>query len=421
MRRPILFLFVLLSFLPVLVAGYALEDVPPELVQHYLAQRITDDGIPLVTPETQEYLLDPSSRAEAQAVIDSYQNDSSAANTVRLLGRNDVLTVMIALNASCNLTGVPEIAITQEITTENYRFLVMTLPKPLLIPLLQNDCVYKFAEGATKEAFYTYAQRILEEERRNDSLSLNWAATSDGLESYQAVLDDLDASWDKSKGKHSPLQQFVTPKESSVISQAGEKTPEQIFDIAIAWPWVSDPRLWTTADRWLKPAEFLEITSRDAANPFPGRVSNDCEEHANTLVSLLRASGVSAKDVRVAIGDVRFEDGTTGGHAWVELRIDDTWTVLDSTLGPFYDDATNQTVERSGVSFDYWKYHEFPITKAWAYYNDEYFLDLRTDKAPGSWDEKAGTLFEKQMNEGLETPAWERFLLFLSRIAAKFL
>lgn len=66
------------------------------------------------------------------------------------------------------------------------------------------------------------------------------------------------------------------------------------------------------------PHEFLSVTPNYPSNPLKGNAVSDCEEQANTLVSLLRAEGVSADKVRAVVGKVKSRDGE-GGHAWVEL------------------------------------------------------------------------------------------------------
>jgi hypothetical protein len=48
----------------------------------------------------------------------------------------------------------------------------------------------------------------------------------------------------------------------------------------------------------------------------------------------------------------------------------------------------------------------FPIIDVWAYYNDEFFLDLEVDKAPKQWDDRPGDLLEKQLKRGLFTSIW---------------
>lgn len=113
---------------------------------------------------------------------------------------------------------------------------------------------------------------------------------------------------------------------------------------------------------------------------------SDCSEQANTLTSLLRASGVPAEKVRVVLGNVRFGD-QVGGHAWVQIFQDGVWVDLDPTSGPYWDDEKRQLVQGSGLAWDYFKFFPFPVIETWVYYNDKYFYDLETKQGnpPLTW------------------------------------
>ena len=71
--------------------------------------------------------------------------------------------------------------------------------------------------------------------------------------------------------------------------------------------WVSERTLNDVIEKWLTPHEFLVDTPDYPTNPVPGRVASDCSEQANTLVSVLRAIGVSPDKVRVVLGEVNFD------------------------------------------------------------------------------------------------------------------
>lgn len=192
-------------------------------------------------------------------------------------------------------------------------------------------------------------------------------------------------------GVVSPYQLYVTPDEASVQTFSSKfDNNENLYLAAANWTWVSDPTLNNELDKWLMPNEFLTQTPTYATNPLPGKIVSDCSEQANTLASALRASGVPATDVRVALGQVNF-DGEVGGHAWVELKQGDNWIILDATSGPYYDDETQQLVNQTPIPFDYFLYHEFPVIERWYYYNDQYFKDLGSGagNAPTTWAAQA--------------------------------
>jgi len=205
-------------------------------------------------------------------------------------------------------------------------------------------------------------------------------------------------------GVVSPYQLYVTPDEASVQTFSSKfNNDENLYLVAANWTWVSDPTLNGVPDKWLMPNEFLTQTPTYATNPLPNKIVSDCSEQANTLASALRASGVPATDVRVALGQVNF-DGEVGGHAWVELKQGNNWIVLDATSGPYYDDETQQLVNQTPIPFDYFLYHEFPVIERWYYYNDQYFKDLSSGagNAPTTWAAQAtyneSPVFQKEIN-----------------------
>lgn len=136
----------------------------------------------------------------------------------------------------------------------------------------------------------------------------------------------------------SPWQKYVTPFDSEVRKLANETVNiEQAYVTAVEWLWVSDATLHGMTEKWIMPHEFLATTPYYPTNPVPGKIASDCEEQAYTLVSLLRAMGISAKNVRVVVGKVNF-DGEIGGHAWVEIYENGKWFSLEATSGPYWDD-----------------------------------------------------------------------------------
>ena len=185
----------------------------------------------------------------------------------------------------------------------------------------------------------------------------------------------------------SPYQRYVTP-EAPAIQALATITPDagDAYQKAVNWTWVSDQVLHGTQEKWLYPQEFLTETPTKATNPVRPKPASDCESQAYTLVSLLRSMGAPPEDVRVAIGKVRFGD-QEGGHAWVEVYVDNRWMALEATSGPYWDEGTGQLVQREGFPYDYFGSHSYPSTEVWAYFNDAYFYNASTGEgnAPPHW------------------------------------
>ena len=104
------------------------------------------------------------------------------------------------------------------------------------------------------------------------------------------------------------------------------------------------------------------------------------------MVSLVRAEGIRPEEVRVALGEVKFDDGVTG-HAWVELLIDGHWLVLEPSYGPYWDEKDGKLVRRRGLPFSYYASHTYPVVQVWAYYNDVYYFSPVDNwgNTPVSW------------------------------------
>ena len=198
-------------------------------------------------------------------------------------------------------------------------------------------------------------------------------------------------------------QSYVTPDDevvSSYLEENGLDNKYEIYKAALSWAWVSDETLNGMEEKWLTPAEFLEETPNYSENPVSGEPASDCEEQANTLASLLIASGeYNESSVRVAIGEVNFGD-VSGGHAWVEVYEDGAWFPLDTTGGPYYDDDSSKLIEVDTSKIDYEEYKDstYPAVEIWYYYNNEYFIDMETQSgdAPVSW-QKTPASYEKSM------------------------
>ncbi len=188
-------------------------------------------------------------------------------------------------------------------------------------------------------------------------------------------------------GEKFPFQLYVTPEDQVIEALAAQvNEAEDAYRVAVQWTYVSEQKLNHVADRWLTPHEFLTSTPYYPSNPLRGEEVSDCEEQANTLASLIRAAGIRPEEVRVALGEVIFNDTETG-HAWVELFANGHWVALDPSSGPYWHDKARKQVRRRGVPFDYYASHIYPVLQVWAYYNDIYYLDPRDGSgiAPTSW------------------------------------
>jgi len=161
--------------------------------------------------------------------------------------------------------------------------------------------------------------------------------------------------------KESRYQLYVTPHDSAVEALAGRiNGVQEAYREAIQWIWVSDQILHGKPERWLMPHEFLSDTPNYPSNPLQGNAVSDCEEQANTLVSLLQDEGISPEKVRVVLGKVKFENGE-GGHAWLELWYNGEWLPLEATSGPYWDDDEAKLVTRGGTPFAYYSNHDYPV------------------------------------------------------------
>ena len=292
--------------------------------------------------------------------------------------------------------------------TDNYE--IVSIETDDITNLLNNDCVIKIADEEEKEEFVEYQEEILEEEAKEKIKELELEKSSNDVSLPEELKTYLEEDkWELQEGQTSPYQQFITPE--AVKNNIDGLDREAIYEKVLSYTWMSDSVLHNKPEKWLLPEEFLESDNLES-NPIQGEIVSDCSEHANTLVSMLRASGVSADEVRVALGVVNFS-GEVGGHAWVEIKEDGKWMVLESTSGPFYDETFNLKLDRKGVAYDYWKYHPYPVVSVWAYYNDEYYTDSGEEVAEG-WSEHAESVLEENIFEGfIRSGAFSNFVEWL--------
>ncbi len=221
------------------------------------------------------------------------------------------------------------------------------------------------------------------------SITSGLICTPESSRDYSSPSLKIEDSDEINPGKKLLLQQYITPKDSVIIALADKiSESKDAYKMAVQWTYISDEKLNQAADKWLTPHEYLTSTPYYLSNPLQGEIVSDCEEKANTLVSLIRAKGVRPEEVRVVLGEVYFSDVKTG-HAWVELFTDGHWLALDPCWGPYWDDKAEKLVNRRVVPFDYYADHNYPVLQVWTYYNDTYYLDPRdsSGNAPVSWHE----------------------------------
>ncbi|MBU1940597.1 MAG: transglutaminase-like domain-containing protein, partial [Candidatus Thermoplasmatota archaeon] len=271
-----------------------------------------------------------------------------------------------------------------------------------LRPLFQNRHILKIVnnEPGNLRKLVNYARQLFREEAEQLIKDLNFRKSHDDVISYPELQNYLsEEPWDPQPGQTSPYQKYITPSDPTIQKVSQTVSDKYVaYQLAKTWTWVSDSHLFNQAEKWLLPATFLSESPTYKTNPVSGTPASDCSEQANTLCSLMRTIGIPAEDVRVAIGKVNF-DGTIGGHAWVEIKEDNQWLVLDPTSGPYFDDEQQRVISRNGVEYIYWKYHPYPIEEIWAYYNDQYFTDENAEVADG-WATPYDVFLNEEMFAG---------------------
>jgi len=93
---------------------------------------------------------------------------------------------------------------------------------------------------------------------------------------------------------------------------------------------VSDKEKATAIYNWIQKNidySFYYNTQKGAVGTYNARAGN-CVDQAHLSVALYRAAGLAARYVH---GECTFSSGSVYGHVWVQVLIDDTWTVSDTT------------------------------------------------------------------------------------------
>ena len=117
------------------------------------------------------------------------------------------------------------------------------------------------------------------------------------------------------------IKKFITPSNAQIkaialrINSRCNNLIKGCFDfVSLRIRYQTDIQHYGVIEYWSFPIETLK------------RGIGDCEDTSFLLASLLLAAGVNPKNVRVVLGKT-----SGGGHAWVEVRTDKGWYILEST------------------------------------------------------------------------------------------
>lgn len=208
------------------------------------------------------------------------------------------------------------------------------------------------------------------------------------LDKYVEESEALRTAQFVQENQISNYQTYITLNSEPVISLAKDKTPTEIYTDSLKWIWIKDADLHGQSEKWINTEYFILGTPNIPSSPVKGHIAGDSEVQAHALVSILRANGISAENVRVVLGKVKFNN-TEAPHMWVEIFDinDGKWVELEPSSGSYFDSSTNKIVEQSGLEFNFFKFHKYPSTQIWSYYNDKYFWDNARSEglAPASW------------------------------------
>ncbi|MBI5871644.1 hypothetical protein HZB88_01000 [archaeon] len=306
------------------------------------------------------------------------------------------LPVMVQLEIGCNA----EIEnIVKEIKTDEFWIAIVEVSKEQAIALEEGECVIKTAKQAEFKKFLNEFKAEFEDERNEQFKKARFNRTRNDLASKEELEEILKKKHPEAEkeaqevpegGIMAPYQLYVTPDNNAIKEIAREKDGiEEVWAEALSWVWVSEQTLNGVEEKWLYPEEFLEDTPSYATNPVKGMIVSDCSEQANSLASLLIAEGYGEENVRVVLGNVRFDELNMGGHAWVQYFDGEEWIDMDATMGPYYDDEEKKliNVDISSIPYWYFKYYKYPAVEVWYYYNNKYFWDegARKGNAPFNW------------------------------------
>ncbi len=310
-------------------------------------------------------------------------------------GSNEI-PVIVQFNAGCDYTTILDGDVQDTIEAKNFILVQTNATFAQIQQLNKLACVVRTFKPSELDTVLSELQDDFDSERDqkfhevklNRTIVKQDVTDQDELKQYlenkrESELQELEG------GIISEYQLYVTPESEAVVSLAAElgSDVQTIYDESLSWVWVSEEYLNGQAEYWFYPQDFLTDTPEMSTNPSPGNIASDCSEQANTLVSLLIASGQSPENVRVVLGLVDF-GGSIGGHAWAEIYEDGKWFALEATAGAYYDEDTDTLTEASEIPYTYFRYHSFPVEQVWYYYNNEYFKETGGESnAPEHWSQ----------------------------------
>jgi len=325
------------------------------------------------------------------------------ATSVYLTFYNNSEPIVIKFDKDCEWESLIQNDI--KLTIENEEFIIIGTDGTStdFKELESNSCVLEIAKGNNIKTMVSELKKDLNSARDEQIKQLKLDRTviqRDVIdrEDLQELLEQENPERDWPGGIISPYQIYITPDADAVQDLANELNGiEEIYAESLDWVWMSDEMLLGEVEKWLSPQDFLTTTAGLSTNPL-GLTASDCEEQANTLVSVLIADGYDPENIRVVLGTVNF-DGTVGGHAWVQVYEGGRWFDVEATAGNYYDESGYIEVDSSSIPYYYFKYHEYPSVEIWMYYNNEYFWNELTDKgnSPPHWTEESGSWLEEDL------------------------
>ena len=314
--------------------------------------------------------------------------------------------VFIQFNKSCDYEQYIPGEIRKEISAKDFVIIGTYTTFQKIQQLKQNKCVIRTFRPTELSEVLESIEGDFEEERNKhfQEIKLNRTLVKQDVtdkEKLKEYLREKHEGEAQTAAVLSEYQLYVTPDAEAVQELAEELNGvQEIYDEALSWVWVSEEYLNGVEEYWYTPEDFLTKTPAMKKNPKYGTPASDCSEQANTLASLLIASGYSEENVRVVLGLVNF-NGQRGGHAWVEIYEDGEWLPLEATAGAYYDDETGTLTPASELSYTYFAYHRYPVLEAWYYYNNKYYLDMTEEtssgNAPPNWQEASTTRLKRDL------------------------
>lgn len=192
---------------------------------------------------------------------------------------------------------------------------------------------------------------ILKTKKRKDALFLSWGIAGILIGSLLLVL--VPAPWTP--------RSYIRPDDLEV-----QQLAEQLQTVEDIYYWVGQNIAFEPEpenfDEWQYPAQVIQ------------RGRGDCEDIVFLLVSLFRAKGIPAENVRVVVGRptvvVYINDeplSFPSDHIWVELLYHGRWLALDPSVRPL-------------LSFNHFLTDPHPLAEKWiSKFNDIYYEERKKE------------------------------------------